>query len=80
MDNMKQMIIAINGVHDVYDFINQASKVEGDVFLKRGKFVVDGKSFLGVFAIDPSQDAIVVYPTSAKEFENYILQFKKEQI
>ena len=76
MDNVKQMIIAIHGVHDVYEFINYASKVDGDVLLKRGKFAVDGKSFLGVFSIDISQGVIITYPASATDFEQYILQYK----
>jgi len=71
----KKVVIMINGVHDVYDFINEASKVEGDVLLSRGRFAVDGKSFLGVFAIDPSLGAIITYPASATEFEEYISQF-----
>lgn len=71
----KKVVIVINGVHDVYNFINEASKVNGDVLLSRGKFAVDGKSFLGVFAIDPSLGAIVTYPASEKEFEEYISQF-----
>jgi hypothetical protein len=57
----------------------QATKVEGDVLLKRGKFVVDAKSFLGVLSIDVSQDTTVIYPEDAEEFEIYINQFKKEQ-
>jgi hypothetical protein len=80
MENVKQMIIAINGVHDVYEFIAAASKVDGDVLLSRGKFAVDGKSFLGVFAIDISQDVIVTYPASAVEFEQFINQYKKKEI
>ena len=76
MDNVKQMIISIKGVHDVYDFIKEASKVEGDVLIKRGKFAVDAKSFLGVFSLDISQEVTVVYPSDATEFEQYVTQFR----
>ena len=76
MENVKQMIISIKNVNDVYDFIKKASKVEGDVLLKRGNFAVDGKSFLGMLSIDISQDVIVMYPSDAVEFEQYIIQFK----
>lgn len=80
MDSMKQMIIVINGIHDVYEFIRQASQVDGDILLQRGKNTVDAKSVLGVFAIDPSEPTIIVYPSTATEFEKYISQYKKEQI
>ena len=75
----KTTVISINGLNDIYEFIRQATKVEGDVLLKRGKFVVDAKSFLGVLSIDVSQDTTVIYPEDAEEFEIYINQFKKEQ-
>ena len=78
MENMKQMVIAIQGLHDVYDFIKEASKVDGDVIIKKGKFAVDAKSFLGVLSLDVSQNVIVVYPTTAEVFEKYISQFRKE--
>jgi len=75
----KTKVISINGLNDVYEFIRQASKVDGDVLLKRGKFVVDAKSFLGVLSIDVSQDTTLSYPEDANDFENYIKQFIKEQ-
>ena len=75
---MVSYIISINGLTDVYDFIKEASKVEGDVTLKRGKYVVDAKSFLGVFSIDVSQDTTIVYPEDAVEFDKYIARFRKQ--
>lgn len=74
---MVSCIISISGLKDVYDFIKEASKVEGDVTLKRGKYVVDAKSFLGVLSIDVSQDTSVTYPEDAIEFAEYIEQFRK---
>ena len=76
MDNVRQMVISIKGVHDVYDFIKEATKVEGDVLIQRGKFAVDAKSFLGVFSLDVSQDVTVIYPSDAIEFEKYVSQFQ----
>ena len=76
MENSKQMFISIQGVADVYDFIREASKVEGDVLIKRGKFAVDAKSFLGVFSLDVSQQVIVVYPADATDFEKYVSKFQ----
>ena len=73
---MKEMIISIHGLYDVYMFIEKAQAVEGDVTIKRGVYCADGKSALGVLSIDMSQNVTVTYPTSALEFEDFIEKFK----
>ena len=73
---MKKMIISIHGLNDVYKFVEQALAVDGDVTVMRGRHSVDGKSVLGVFSIDMSQNVTVEYPETALEFENFISQFK----
>ena len=73
---MEKMIISIHGINDVYEFIKQAIAVPGDVTVKRGKFVTDAKSIMGVFSIDMSQNVTIEYPASATEFKNFIKQFQ----
>ena len=73
---MKEMIISIHGLYDVYTFIEKAQSVEGDVTIKRGVYCADGKSALGVLSIDMSQNVTVTYPASALEFEDFIEKFK----
>jgi phosphotransferase system HPr-like phosphotransfer protein len=73
----KNVTISINGLSDVYEFVRESSKVDGDVLLKRGQYVVDAKSFLGVLSIDVSQNAVITYPDDAIEFDEYIAKFKK---
>ena len=68
--------IRITGLNDVYKFLAEATKVEGDVTLLRGKYAVDAKSILGVFSLDLSNETIVQYPKTAIEFEEYIKQFE----
>ena len=70
------MIISISGLTDVYKFISEASKVEGDILIKRGKFIVDAKSVMGVFSIDMSENVTVTYPEDAVNFEQFIAQFE----
>lgn len=78
--NMKKMYITIKDVHDIAIFVNHASKVDGDVTCKRGKYVIDGKSIMGIFSIDTSEGMIVEYPENSIEFEQYISQFKKHGV
>lgn len=73
---MNEKIIKIIGLADVYKFIEQASKVMGDVIIKRGKFIIDAKSVMGVFSIDMSNPVTITYPADATEFEEYIKQFE----
>jgi len=73
---MKELVISIKGLHDVYTFISKAQAVDGDITVTRGRYAVDGKSVLGIFSLDMSQDITVVYPETALEFEEFISQFK----
>lgn len=73
---MKEMIISIKGLNDVYKFVAMAQEVEGDITVQRGRYAVDGKSVLGIFSLDMSQDVTVTYPSEAIDFENFIEQFK----
>lgn len=76
---MKNMIISIKGLNDVYKFIQAAQAVERDVTVSRGRYSVDAKSVLGVFSLDMSQDVTVEYPAEAKEFEEFIKQFQVDR-
>lgn len=73
---MKEMYIKINGISDLAHFVQQATQVDGDVLVEKGKFTVDGKSLLGMFSIDPTLGVNVNYPDDANEFEDFISQFK----
>lgn len=77
--NMKKMYIAIRDIHDITVFVREAASVDGDVICKRGKYVIDGKSIMGIFSIDTSEGMVVEYPEDAVDFEKYISQFKKSE-
>ena len=49
---MKTINIRLNTIADVRDFVNIVSKSEIDVDLKSGRYVVDGKSIMGIFSLD----------------------------
>lgn len=74
---MKKMRIKITGIHDAIDFVETAACVNGDINIYKGRYVVDGKSLLGIFSIDISTGCTVEYPETAIDFENYIQQFKE---
>ena len=46
------MNIKLNLIADIYNFIDVVQKHPSDVKLSQGNYMVDGKSILGVFALN----------------------------
>ena len=46
------MKVKLNMVADVADFVELCSKCTGDVFVHSGRFIVSGKSILGMYSLD----------------------------
>lgn len=76
MENTRSIFVKINGITDATELVRQASKVRGDIYVKRGVYCVDGKSIMGIMSIDLSQGVTIVYPGSAEEFEQFIAQYR----
>ena len=49
---MKSIEIRLSTIADVRDFVNAVAKSDIDVDLKSGRYVVDGKSIMGIFSLD----------------------------
>lgn len=64
--------ISINTIKDMMDFTNEASKVFGDVLIRKGKYIIDGKSIMGIVSIDPSTGVTVEYPEDAISFGAFL--------
>lgn len=73
---MKNKFIKMNNVTDISSFVNEASKVEGDITIVKGRYVINGKSIMGVMSIDISTGATVEYPAEAADFEKFITKFE----
>ena len=69
---MVTKVITISTIKDMMDFTSAASKVYGDIILRKGVYVVDGKSIMGIVSIDPSTGVTVEYPEDATEFEAFL--------
>lgn len=72
---MKSKYVTVNDTRDIAAFANYALAVDGDVLVKRGVYVIDGKSIMGLYSIDLSQGACVEYPETAKEFDEFLDKF-----
>ena len=49
---MKSMKIRLATIADVRDFVNIVAKSDTDIDLASGRYVVDGKSIMGIFSLD----------------------------
>ncbi|MBQ8815412.1 MAG: HPr family phosphocarrier protein [Lachnospiraceae bacterium] len=59
---MKTVKIRLGGVDEIRAFVNAASMYEYDIDLRGGRYVVDGKSIMGIFSLDLSAPIeMVVY-------------------
>lgn len=72
---MASKMVKITAISDVKDLINYTRAVDGDVFIKKGTYVVDGTSILGVLSLDMSTPVEVVYPQDALELECFLNKF-----
>jgi len=49
---MKTKNIKLSTIADVRDFVNAVAAFDGEVDLSSGRYVVDGKSIMGIFSLD----------------------------
>jgi phosphotransferase system HPr-like phosphotransfer protein len=52
---MPEAQIKLNKIADIHDFINLAMKCRGEVTVYSGKYVIDGKSLMGVMSLNLSE-------------------------
>lgn len=51
-DMLKKVQISLNSVDKVRDFVNLASKLDCDLDLVSGRYMIDGKSIMGIFSLN----------------------------
>ncbi len=57
---MKQTrVIRLNAVDKIKSFVARAAAYPGDIFVRNGRFTVDGKSIMGLFSLNLSCDLIL---------------------
>ncbi len=52
MNNMNEFNIVLNTVEKVKEFVGIASKVEPEMDIVVGRYIIDAKSIMGIFSID----------------------------
>lgn len=66
------MLLDLENISKVKEFINISQDISSEVTLKSGRYVVDGKSILGVFSLDLSKPVeLICEPTYTDRFEKF---------
>lgn len=52
---MKTVRISLNSIDKVKAFVNDVTKFDTDFDLVSGRYVIDGKSIMGIFSLDLSK-------------------------
>ena len=69
-------VIKIEKIADLSAFVKCAEGASSDVICTRGRFVTDGRSLLGVFALNPVEPFTVEYDEIDIGLHNYIQQLE----
>lgn len=52
---MEKIQVLLNSIDKVREFVNIAGSVDCNFDLKSGRYIIDGKSIMGIFSLDLSQ-------------------------
>lgn len=72
---IKTFSVTLQSVDKVKDFVNDMSRMEGDVLLLAGKFVIDAKSIMGIFSLDLSNPLMLQIEDWKEEYASIIAQY-----
>jgi hypothetical protein len=70
---MKSIYIKLTTVDDVYTLVKSLRAFDGDVDLVSGRYIVDGRSLLGIFSLDLTKPVELVFHDEEKAPELYEL-------
>ena len=78
---MQRTEIFLSNVKDVRDFVNMVILIGYDVDLMQGKYVIDAKSVMGIFALDlMTPITVIAHSDNTKDFFAKLERFKKKDI
>lgn len=72
----KTMDISLRSVADIKNFANLAEGMDGEVTLSSGRYCVDAKSILGIYALDLSSPIYLEVEKWKDEYEAAMEQFR----
>lgn len=75
------MKIRLNTIEKVKKFISVVTFFDGDLVIESGKYVVDGKSIMGILSLDLNKDLVLkVFENVEGETEKLINKLKELEL
>ena len=72
---MQKVQITLNNIEEIRKFVNEVTMLDYEVDLVQGRYIVDAKSIMGIFALDTlSPITLVAHTDSADAFFERISQ------
>ena len=66
---MKEIDITLRSISDIRNFVNAVTLLDYEVDLRQGRYLVDAKSIMGIFALDTlSPINLVAHTDNAEAF------------
>ena len=73
---MKKVSITLKSIADIRKFVNEVTMIDYEVDLEQGRYIVDAKSIMGIFALDTlSPITLVAHSDNTDEFFANIKEF-----
>ncbi len=73
---MKKIQITLRTIQDIRKFVNAVTLLDYEVDLEQGRYIVDAKSIMGIFALDTlSPINLVAHSDDTDEFFDAIKEF-----
>ena len=73
---MKKIQITLTSIQDIRKFVNEVTLLDYEVDLEQGRYIVDAKSIMGIFALDTlSPITLVAHSDKTEEFFENIKEF-----
>lgn len=73
---MKIFKIMLNSVNDVKKFVSISNTYNIDVVIKSGRYIINGKSIMGLFSLDLSHELDVVVTGDESVVQRYLEDIK----
>lgn len=74
-DNNRKILL--NTISKVKKFANISNKSSINIDIRSGKYLIDGKSIMGIFSLDLSKELTISSDSSKEEFNAYCEQIQE---
>jgi phosphocarrier protein HPr len=74
---MKEFIVSLNSVDKVKRFVSVTAGFDTEIDVVSGRYVIDGKSFMGIFSMDLSKPLLVRVHENGEQAEQIMKMFQE---